>query len=459
MRTEKDALGERTLPGDTLTGIHTLRGMENFPLRNGKPFPELVHALFQVKLACLLTNHQLGFLADPVAAACRTAIDAGLAGELDTEFPVTMYQGGAGTTLNMNTNEVIANRALQEMGHQPGNYQHVHPLLHVNLHQSTNDVLPTAGKVAAIALSKRLERAILRLQENLQEQEQKLDGLVKPGRTQMQDAVPVTLGREFSAYAGAIARDRWRVYKMVERLREVNLGGTAVGTGMLAPRAYIFKVVDELKKITGFPLARAENLVDATQNTDLFVEAHGFLSALASTVTKLAGDLRFLSSGPEAGIGEIRLPAVQAGSSIMPGKINPVVPEFAISCCLRVQSNQQLVASASAMGSLELNPFVPVIIHGLLESMVILEACIMGLAGCVAGISVNPETFDGYRHSDVLVTYALAGKLGYEAAQRTYLAAVEAGCTVRDHVLTQGIVTGDELDQLLSPEHLLKLGF
>ena len=459
MRTEKDALGERLLPGDNLSGIHTLRGMENFPLDNGKPFPELVHALFQVKLACLMTNHQLGFLTDPVEKACRVAIEAGLAGELDGEFPVTMYQGGAGTTLNMNVNEVIANRALQEMGHQPGDYQYVHPLLQVNLHQSTNDIIPTAGKVASIALSKRLEQAILRLQENLQEQERKLDGLIKPGRTQMQDAVPVTLGREFSAYAGAIARDRWRVYKMVERLREVNLGGTAVGTGMLAPRKYIFKVVDELKKITGFPLARAENLVDATQNTDLFVEAHGFLSALASTVMKLSGDLRFLSSGPEAGIGEICLPAVQAGSSIMPGKVNPVMPEFAIACCLRVQSNQQMIATASAMGSLELNPFVPLIIHGLLESMLLLEACINGLSACVSGITVNSDKFQDYRHSDVLVTYALAGKLGYEAAQRVYLAAVDAGSTVRDHVLQQGIVTGDELDQLLSPEHLLKLGF
>ncbi len=459
MRTEKDALGDRELEPDDLRGIHTRRALENFPLGSGQPFPEHIHALFQVKLACLNINHKLGFLNDDVAQPCRQAIEAGLTGELDPYFSITMYQGGAGTSFNMNINEVITNRALQLAGYQPGAYQHIHPLMHVNLHQSTNDVIPTAGKVAAIGLTKRLEDAVLVLQEKFQEKERELDGFVKPGRTQLQDAVPVTLGREFSAYAGALARDRWRVYKIVERLREVNLGGTAVGTGMMAPRPYIFQVVDELKRITGYPLARAENLLDATQNTDVLVESHGFLCALAATLTKVSGDLRLMASGPEAGFSEIRLQPVQAGSSIMPGKVNPVIPEYVTAICFRVQSNQQLMGTASSMGSLELNPFVPLMAHVLHESMKLLESACRELASCVAGIEPEQGTFNAYQFSDVLVTYAIAAELGYERAQELYLSARNADVTVHNYILQQGVLTEEALNRLLSPENLLKLGF
>lgn len=459
MRTEKDGIGDREIEPDDLRGIHTHRALANFPVGLGRPLPEQIHALFQVKLACLNTNRKLGHLTPEIGDPCRKAIKEGLTGTLNDRFTITMYQGGAGTSFNMNMNEVIANRALQLAGHKAGQYEYIHPLLHVNLHQSTNDVIPTAGRVAGIALAGRLENAVLALQERFQEKEKELDDFVKPGRTQLQDAVPVTLGREFSAYAGALARDRWRIYKIVERLREVNLGGTAVGTGMMAPRNYIFQVVDELKRVTGFPLARAENLMDATQNTDVLVESHGFLAALSASLIKISGDLRLMASGPEAGLAEIILEPVQAGSSIMPGKFNPVIPEYVTSACLRVQSNQQLLGSAASMGSLELNPFVPIMNHTILESMKLLESGCLAMAACISGIQPNTATISAYQQTDVLVTYALAARLGYERAQEIYLSARESDCTVRTYVLENHILTEDELGLLLSPENLLKLGF
>ncbi len=434
-------------------GVFSRQARENFPLSRGKPFPELIYALFQVKLACLETNFRLGFLPESIFVPCHEAIAEGLKGKLDEFFDVTLYQGGAGTTLNMMVNEAVANRAAQfcEMS--------VHPIFHVNLHQSTNDVLPTAGRIAAISLVYRLEKAVLSLQEALQRKERQFENVVKPGRTQFQEAFPITLGREFSAYASAVARDRWRVSKLVERLREVNLGGTAIGTGVLAPRGYIFRVVNVLRKITGFPLARCQNLADGTQNTDVFVEVHGILTALAATLIKISGDLRLMSSGPEHGFGEIRLREVQAGSSIMPGKVNPVIPEFVTACALRVTANHQMLTMAASMRSLELNPFGLVMIHGLMESCAFLISGISRLAVCVDGIEANIEKLSTVCRSDSIVTHVLAGKFGYEDARRFLAKASEAGETVAEYVLNVGLLLKAELDRLLSPENILKLGF
>jgi aspartate ammonia-lyase len=325
-RIEHDLLGELAVPADALYGIATVRALANFPL-SGRPVHRgLVHAYGAVKLACARTNHELGYIPDAAFQPLESACGELIRGELDVHVVVDALQGGAGTSTNMNVNEVLANRALQLAGHAPGDLETLGPDL-VNLHQSTNDTYPTALRVAAIAGLCALEREVVGLVEAFQQKEKKFADVVKPGRTQLQDAVPITLGRAFGAYADAFARDRWRVFKCEERLRVVNLGGTAIGTGLGAPREYIFRVVDHLRQITGFGLARAENLVDATQNLDPFVEASGIVRALASNLIKVSNDLRLLSSGPDAGLGEIRLPAVQVGSSIMPGKINPDVSD------------------------------------------------------------------------------------------------------------------------------------
>ena len=457
---EEKANQGKTLKQDAdLAGLHTRQARENFPLSRGRPFPELIHALFQVKSACLETNYRLGHLDESVYTPCRDAIRDGLDGKLDCYFDVTLFQGGAGTSLNMTVNEVVANRGVELSGKTVGRWDTIHPILHVNLHQSTNDVVPTAGRVAAIALVYRLEKAVLILQEALQQKERQFENIVKPGRTQFQEAFPITLGREFSAYASAVARDRWRISKVIERLREVNLGGTAIGTGALAPRKYIFQVVDTLKQITGFPLARFENLVDGTQNADVPVEVHGILTALASTLIKMSGDLRLMSSGPEYGFGEISLPEVQAGSSIMPGKINPVIPEYVTACALRVTANHQMLTTAAGMGSLELNPFGLVIIHGLLESCTFLLSAVERLASCVDGIEAKTGKLSSFARSDSIVTHVIAGKLGYDRAGQIYRAAHAVGEKVEEYVLKEGLIPADELDRLLSPENILKLGF
>ena len=277
-------------------------------------------------------------------------------------------QGGAGTSTNMNVNEVLANRALELLGKPKGCYDIISPLEDINLHQSTNDTYPTALKLAGIRLLHELEKQVIALQEAFQVKEKEFAHVVKMGRTQLQDAVLTTLGREMSAYAEALHRDRWRIYKCEERLRVVNLGGTAIGTGLAAPRQFIFRVVEILRELTGIGFARAENLIEATQNADVFVEVSGILKAHATTLLKICSDLRWMASGPEAGLGEIRLPPRQAGSSIMPGKVNPVIPEAVSQVTMLVMGYDQTIALAAASGNLELNPFLPLIAHCFLES-------------------------------------------------------------------------------------------
>jgi aspartate ammonia-lyase len=340
-RKEHDLLGDRDVPADALHGIHTERAIENFPLARRPVHPALIHAFGAVKLACARTNHELGRWDDARFHAIEHACQEMIEGMLDRHIVVDALQGGAGTSTNMNVNEVLANRSLQLLGRPLGDYATVDPVDDINLHQSTNDTYPTALRVAGITLLRSLEREVVALLEEFQRREKEMAGVVKIARTQLQDAVLITLGREMSAYAEAFARDRWRIYKCEERLRVVNLGGTAVGTGLAAPRQYIFRAIDHLKDVTGLGLARAENLVEATQNTDVFVEVSGILKALASNLLKISTDLRLLSSGPDAGFGEIRLPERQAGSSIMPGKVNPVIPEAASQAAMVVMGNDR----------------------------------------------------------------------------------------------------------------------
>jgi len=303
-RKERDLLGERDVPKVAVWGIHTLRAIENFPLAGRRVAPALIHAYGLVKQACARSNRELGHLSAAKGQAIETAAAEMAEGKLDQHILVDALAGGAGTSLNMNVNEVLANCALGLLGRPYGDYATVDPLDDVNMHQSTNDTYPTALKVAAIAGLRSLEKAVVELQEAFQAKERELGGVVKVGRTELQDAVLTTLGREMGAYAEAFTRDRWRIYKCEERLRVVNLGGTAIGTGLGAPRAYIFHVVDVLRELSGFGLARAENLVEATQNADAFVEVSGILRTLAANLLKISGDLRLLSSGPHAGLGD-----------------------------------------------------------------------------------------------------------------------------------------------------------
>jgi aspartate ammonia-lyase len=480
-RIERDSLGERALPAEALYGIHTVRAIENFPLAGRPVHPALTRAFGEVKLACALTNRALGVWGD--GAGPDTGDDAGAnagqgtgwgaakaeaieracrelsEGLLDSSIMVDALQGGAGTSTNMNVNEVVANRALELLGLEHGDYDRVSPLGDINLHQSTNDTYPTALKLAAIRLLRRLEQSVVELQESFQRAEKRFAHVVKVGRTEYQDAVLTTLGREMSSYAEAVNRDRWRIYKCEERLRVVNLGGTAIGTGLAAPREYIFRVVDQLRALTGIGFARAENLVEATQNTDVFAEVSGILKAHAVSLIKISTDLRLLSSGPDAGLGEIRLPARQAGSSIMPGKVNPVIPEAVTQVAMLAMGNDSVIGAACAAGSLELNAFMPLIAHCLLENMEILaRACDLLRRYCVDGIEADEARCRAHVENSTAAATALVPALGYERAGEAAHLAREQGRTLRAIVTENKWMSAAEFDEAISPEAVCRLG-
>ena len=460
-RTEHDTLGARDVPEDALHGIHTLRALENFPLLGRPVHGGLARAYGAVKLAALRTNRTLGYLSDDAAIgalerACHDLLD----GSLAAAIVVDALQGGAGTSTNMNVNEVLANRALEILGRPRGSYDVISPSDHVNLHQSTNDTFPTALRIAAIWGLRDLEAAVLALQEAFQDRERAFAHVVKIGRTEFQDAVLTTLGREMGAYAEALSRDRWRLAKCEERLRVVNLGGTAIGTGLAAPRDYIFRVTDVLRDITGLGLARAENLVDATQNADVFVEVSGLLKALASSLIKISGDLRLLSSGPEGGFGEIRLPARQAGSSIMPGKVNPVMPEAATQAAILAIGHDQALTMAASMGSLELNPFLPLVAHCLLGNFDVLAgACRILGSQCVAGIEADEAACRRHVENATASATALVPLIGYARASELVSRARAEGRSLKDTAVSRGFVTADQFDACTSAEAVSRLGF
>ena len=459
-RNETDALGERRIPAEALHGIHTARAVENFFQLSGRAVhPDLIRAYGLVKQACARTNHELGFLDDAQARALEQACAEMAAGSLDAHLLVDALQGGAGTSTNMNVNEVLANRALQLLSKAPGDYDALSPTEHVNLHQSTNDTYPTALKVAAIRGLRRSERDVVGLLEAFQTLERKTASVVKIGRTQMQDAVLTTLGREMGAYAEALRRDRWRIYKCEERLRVVNLGGTAIGTGLGAPRRFIFRAVEHLRDLTGLGLARAENLVEATQNADAFVEVSGILKACASNLLKISTDLRLLSSGPDAGFGEIHLPARQAGSSIMPGKVNPVIPEAVTQAALVICANDVAITQACSMGSLELNPFMPLIADALLTSIGLLGRASRILRDyCVSGIEPDERRCRSHVDSSTAAATALVEAIGYDAAVDAAVEARRTGADLRDVVVRRGLMDGDTYEHLIAPDRVNRLG-
>jgi len=458
-RVENDFLGSLEIPADALWGIHSKRAEENFPLTKRPVHNALVRAYGAVKLAALRSNQPVKNWPDDVYDALIRAATEMMEGLLDDQIIVDALQGGAGTSTNMNVNEVIANRALQVLGKKPGDYDVIHPIDDVNLHQSTNDTYPTALKVAAINLIRELEQEIVGLTEAFQRKEKEFAHVVKVGRTQLQDAVLTTLGREMSAYADAFARDRWRVYKCEERLRVVNLGGTAIGTGISAPKKYIFEVVDQLKEITGIGLARSENLVENTQNADVFVEVSGIINACATTLFKSANDLRLMASGPSGGFGEVILPQRQAGSSIMPNKVNPVIPEAVMQVCMQTFSKFQTVTFAAAQGNLELNAFLPLIADNLLNGVELLTNAIkMYRSFCIDGLLANEERCRRNVESSTALLTALVEVVGYEKAAELGKISQKTGKSVKAIVIEQKILTESEFAELVSPEHVNRLG-
>ncbi len=461
-RTERDSLGAVEVPAEALYGIHTARAVVNFPLTGRRVHPEIVKAYGTVKLACLKTIYRL--YPNQTAPEKQRAVTQACAevaeGLLNDSFPGDALQGGAGTSLNMNVNEVIANRALELLGERHGRYDIVSPTDDINRFQSTNDTHPTALKLAAIRLLKRLEENIIELQEAFQSKEKAFARVVKIGRTEMQDAVLITLGREMSAYADALARDRWRIYQCVERLRVINLGGTAVGTGLAAPRHYIFQAVETLRNLTAVGFSRAENLVDATQNADVFVEVSGILKACAANLIKISNDLRLLSSGPDTGLREIVLPERQAGSSIMPGKINPVIPEAVIQAGMLVAGLDIALTQACSWGSLELNPYLPLIADCLLHEIDLLaNAASILTANCVSGMTANEDICRRHvMESSTALATALLPALGYEGVTRAVSKAKKANKTLREVVLEDKLLTERQFAELISPEAVLRLG-
>lgn len=458
-RIEWDSLGSKAIPQKAYYGIHSARAYENFSISRQKMHPELIKALGVVKQAAAETNMSIKLLSPEIGNAVFQAAGEVAEGKWEEQFIVDPLQGGAGTSANMNANEVIANRAIELLGGTKGDYALVHPVDHVNLSQSTNDVYPTALRIAAIRLLYPLSENCATLQASLQKKEAEFAGILKLGRTQLQDAVPVTLGQEFSAWAEAISRDRWRIYKVEERLRQINLGGTAVGTGINASRQYIHTAVERLRSLTGLGLARSENLIDCTQNADVFVEVSGILKACAASLVKLSGDLRLLSSGPRGGFGEIRLPALQAGSSIMPGKINPVIPEMTAQAAYQVMANDLAVTLAVQAGQLELNAFLPLVAANLLPSIEMLSKAMSLLASrCIDGIEVIEENCFAHLENSVGVITALAPLLGYDRASELAKEALHRKVSVKEVLLQTGLFTPDKLDSLLSPEVLTRPG-
>ncbi len=458
-RIEQDLIGSKEIPLDAFYGIHTARAAENFSVSRQRVHPELIKAMAVVKQAAAEANISLGLLDPTLGSAIFQAAAEVAEGKFADHFIVDALQGGAGTSTNMNVNEVIANRAIEILGGSKGDYTLVHPVNHVNMSQSTNDVYPTALRIAAIRLLVHLSQSCANLQGALQAKEAEFAGVLKVGRTEMQDAVPITLGQEFCAWAEAIARDRWRLYKVEERLRQVNLGGTAVGTGLNAERKYIYSVIERLRALTGLGLARNENMIDGTQNADVFVEVSGLVKANAASLAKIAGDLRLLSSGPRAGLGEIRLPDLQAGSSIMPGKVNPVMTEMVTQTAYTVMASDLAITLGAQAGQLELNAFLPLVAANLLPAMETLSKSMNLLAErCIKGIQAVPEKCLDHLHNSVGIITVISPHVGYDVASELAKNALKTGRPVRDVILEAGLFTENELDDLLRPEEVTRPG-
>lgn len=456
-RLEHDLLGEHEVPAHVYYGVHTLRALENFPISNIpiSTYPNFVKALACVKQACALANHELGLLEDKKSNAIVSACKEIMAGKLCEEFAVDVIQGGAGTSTNMNANEVIANRGLEILGFERGDYKKLHPLEDVNMSQSTNDVYPTALKVALRFYIDELIEAMEILRVAFAEKATEFKDILKMGRTQLQDAVPMTLGQEFSTYAVMIEEDQQRLREGSLLIQEMNLGATAIGTGITAHPDYASLARKYLSEVTGIEYITAGNLVEATQDVGAFVQLSGVLKRVAVKLSKICNDLRLLSSGPRTGLNEINLPAVQAGSSIMPGKVNPVIPEVVNQIAFLVIGNDVTVSFAAEGGQLQLNAFEPIIAHSLFDSLIYLKnGCLTLTEKCVKGITANKEHLEDMLHKSIGIVTALNPIIGYENASAVAKEAYETNRGVAEIVLEKGLLSKEQLDDILRPEVL-----
>ena len=456
-RLEHDLLGERQVPADAYYGIQTLRAVENYDI-TGIPlghYPQFIRALAMVKKACARANHKLGDLDNEIADAIGAACDEIIAGNLHTQFVVDMIQGGAGTSTNMNANEVIANRALEILGHSRGEYDFIHPNSHVNMAQSTNDVYPTAIRLAILLSYEPLTKAMSDLAYELKQKSVEFSDVIKMGRTQLQDAVPMTLGQEFDAFRVTVKEDIQRIRNAVDLFKEINLGATAIGTGITAKPEYSSLAIEELTRISGVELVPAANLVEATSDMGAFVLFSGVLKRVAVKISKICNDLRLLSSGPRTGFNEINLPPMAPGSSIMPGKVNPVIPEVVNQVAFQVIGNDLAVTMAAEAGQLQLNVMEPVIAFNIFQSLTMLTQAINTLTHrCIKGITANRERCRQLvEHSIGLVT-ALNPYIGYENSTRIAKKALDMNRSVAELVLEEGLLTREQLEEILKPERM-----
>lgn len=457
-RKEHDFIGELEIDDDVYYGVQTFRAMENFHITNERlsDFPVFVNALAQVKKAAALANYELGLLDGNIKDAICKACDQILAGQYHDQFVVDMIQGGAGTSTNMNANEVIANIALELMGHKKGEYQYCHPNDHVNLSQSTNDAYPTALRIALYERLSGLTESMRILKESYAKKADEFQDILKMGRTQLQDAVPMTLGQEFKTFELMINKDIERVLDARNLVRIINLGGTAIGTGINSHPDYKHIVEEKIQEVTGRPFITATDLIEATQSTGAYVQISGVLKRVSVKLSKVCNDLRLLSSGPRAGLNEINLPKMQPGSSIMPGKVNPVIPEVVNQVCFAVIGNDITVTMAAEGGQLQLNVFEPVIAYSLFNSIVMLNRAMLTLAHkCIDGITANEDVCKSFVLNSVGIVTALNPYIGYENSASIAKECLNTGKSVYDIALERGLLSKEQLDEIFKPQNMI----
>ena len=452
---EHDSIGALNVPAEAYYGVQSMRAATNFQITHRPLHPVLIDSIVMVKKAAAITNEKSGKLDQQIAQAIIQACDEILDGNLRDQFIVDAIQGGAGTSANMNANEVIANRAIEILGGTKGDYSIVHPNDHVNMSQSTNDVIPTAGKITVLKLLPQTIKELEKLEKAMEEKEAEFDDILKMGRTQLQDAVPMRLGQSFGAFAHVLKRDIKRLKNVMDEMKVLNIGATAIGTAINVDPYYLANISYELSKVAGISLKQADDLIDATQNLDGFVSVSGVLKTCAVDISKISNDLRLMSSGPRTGLSEISLPARQNGSSIMPGKINPVIPEVVSQVAYLIIGHDYTITMAAEAGQLELNAFEPVLFHHLFESIDTLkEAAATLTKHCITGITANKGQCEEYIEKSVGISTALCPYIGYAKSAEIAKKSLKTGISVKELVLEEGLLKEEELKEILKPEKM-----